>query len=394
MKNQDKDFTRELTIIQKKSKRKEKLSLQTGKIIFVHTFYKQRTKIMNIQTISNQQNIYINNNIKPNFRPAAAPKNAVNFGSSKGEAIIKLLDSSIDTLINGSELNIANKIKFHKVLSKALPEIMVPENYINKGRDSKVYRINDKYVAKIRRGYYANNSVRIYDTTTMPNKQFKQLDCYYGEPVAKVGKVEILRNATPNQNHIYCGAKYHGNGNVALREIEAYETKFLPVCNDVPQESFDSLASNLKKLNGMTKRTLKGTETYVPDIINPNNLLISNNKFALVDKLDTVPYENPNSIYTMLEPLILRLNPDTPVSEKDSLMGMRKNIFKKILIASEKNELPLDSPLKYPYSEWVLQNAVGDNGILSRLQKMRDAKAPLKDRLEEINKNFADMENV
>ena len=349
---------------------------------------------MNIQTISNQQNIYINNNIKSNFRPAASPKNAVNFGSSKGEAIIKLLDSSIDTLINGSELNIANKIKFHKVLSKALPEIMVPENYINKGRDSKVYRINDKYVAKIRRGYYANNSVRIYDTTTMPNKQFKQLDCYYGEPVAKVGKVEILRNATPNQNHIYCGAKYHGNGNVALREIEAYETKFLPVCNDVPQESFDSLASNLKKLNGMTKRTLKGTETYVPDIINPNNLLISNNKFALVDKLDTVPYENPNSIYTMLEPLILRLNPDTPVSEKDSLMGMRKNIFKKILIASEKNELPLDSPLKYPYSEWVLQNAVGDNGILSRLQKMRDAKAPLKDRLEEINKNFADMENV
>jgi hypothetical protein len=143
-------------------------------------------------------------------------------------------------------------MKFHKVLNQALPKIMIPENFINNGRDSKVYRISDKYVAKIKRGYYAKNSVRAYNVTTMPNKQFSQLDCYYGEPVAKVGKVEILKNATPDENHICCGAKYHGNGIVPLKEQEIYEQQVIPACNNVPQESFDTLASNLKKLNSIT----------------------------------------------------------------------------------------------------------------------------------------------
>lgn len=339
---------------------------------------------MNISPIINQQNIRINNN---NTYRNNIQHNTVNFGSSKTEGLMKLLDSSVDALINGSELNIANKIKFHAVLKEALPKIMVPENFINNGRDSKVYRISDKYVAKIRRGYYANNSIRPYNITTMPNKQFSQLECYYGEPVAKIGKVEILKNATPNENHIYCGAKYHGNGNVALKEQEIYEQEFLPVCNNVPQESFDSLASNLKKLNGMTKRNIKGKkETYVPDIINPNNLLISDNKFALVDQLETVPYENPNSVFSMLEPLILRMNPDTPAKANSELTGIRKNILKKILIASEKSELPLDSPIKYPYSEWVLNDLTGKADILTDLGNMRKNKMPINERIEAIKK--------
>ena len=345
---------------------------------------------MNITPLVSQQSIRINNNVTT-YRNENLQHNTINFKSAKSNGIEKLLDLTIDTLISGSELNISNKIKFHKVLNQALPKIMVPENFINNGRDSKVYRISDKYVAKIRRGYYANDSIHAYNITSMPNKQFSQLDCYYGEPVAKVGKVEILKNATPNKNHIYCGAKYHGNGNVPLEEQNIYEQQVIPACNNVPQESYDSLADTLKKLNRITKRNIKGQkETYVPDIINPNNLLISNNKFALVDKLDRVPYENPNSVYSMLEPIILRMNPDTPAKQNDKLTGMRKNILKKILIATEKSELPLDSPLKYPFAEWVLGEITGARGILSDIQKMRNDKLPVEKRIEEITKLLDD----
>lgn len=346
---------------------------------------------MNISPIINQQNIAVNNTTNVSHRPVNSVRsNAVSFGSSKSERALRLLDGTIDTLLNGSEFNIFNKLKFHKILNEALPAIIQPENFINKGRESKVYRISDKYVAKIQRGHYEKDSVHFYDPVTFPSKKFKELDFYYGEPVVRVGKVDILKNATPDEKHVQCGTTFHYSGSVSGEELRRYETEYLPICSKLPQASFDNLARNLMILNNKTARNLKGQKlTYIPDIINPNNLLISGDKFVLVDKLDTVPVKNPNSVFTMLEPLLLRLNPEQTASHSPELEGVRKNIFKKILIAAEKHELPLDSPIKYEFSEWTLSHVVRTDDVLYNMRQMRKDGVPLKERLDVIESALA-----
>lgn len=346
---------------------------------------------MNIISITNNSNFIVNN--KNNNNTAVknfSYNNKINFGSAKSDKAVKLLDSAIDTLIEGSEFNIANKMKFHSILKEAMPSILRPENYINKGRDSKVYRISDKYVAKIRRGYYENNAVGTFSVVSMPNNKFKKLDFYYGEPVAKTGKVEILKNATPTSDNIQCGAHYHTRGNASsVEEIKEYEETFIPKCSEVPQESFDDLAKNIKELNTLTCRNkFLQKRSYVPDIINPNNLIISDNKFILVDELEKVPFKNPNSIYTMLEPILIRLTPETYAPKNPKLLKNRVNIFKKILLASEKHDLPLDSPIKYEFSDWTLGNIMGEYDILDQVKNMRKEGIPKQTRMNAIKTFF------
>ena len=343
---------------------------------------------MNITPIINQQtsinNVGLNKPSVKGVRQFSSKQ--ISFGSSKAENALKLLDETIDTLVHGSEFNIVNKLRFHSMLDAALPALMVPENFINNGRASKVYRISDKYVAKIKRGYYPNNALHAYDTISLPNKKFQGLDFYYGEPVVKTGKIEILRNATPTAYYMCCGTSYRLDGAVGQSELNRYEKEFLPKCSEVPQESYDNLAENLKKLNHMTCRNyLVKKLTYIPDVINPNNLMISDNKFVLVDELEKVPFKNPNSVYTMLDPILLKLNPEKTAEKNNDLMDVRKTILKKILSASEKHTLPLDSPIKYEYSEWALGNIVGPNNLLTDIAKMREQNIPTNERINNIS---------
>ena len=107
--------------------------------------------------VNQQQSLSVNKVNTDRVRSVSVQnKSNISFGSRKTEMMMKALEDSIDTLVNGSEFNVLNKMKFHKLLTKALPDIMVPENYINCGRQSKVYRISDKYVAKVHRGYYSH----------------------------------------------------------------------------------------------------------------------------------------------------------------------------------------------------------------------------------------------
>ena len=120
-------------------------------------------------------------------------------GFNKIKSFSDIMDASIQDFLHAGELNPIARIKFHKILDSALPQIMTPENYLNKGRDSKVFRISDKYVAKIKRGKTEDDAIRIYNVAKAPDKRFNQLGIYYGEPVIRVGNVEILKNATPNE---------------------------------------------------------------------------------------------------------------------------------------------------------------------------------------------------
>lgn len=344
----------------------------------------------------------ITNNITPRITPVNNLNNRkinnqkhnsnVNFTSNKSDAVLQLLDKSIEELISESGSNLRNKIRFNRILNEAIPYIIQPKNYINAGRESKVYRINDKYVAKIRRGFYENDTVSILRGIFVIDKKYAELDAYYGEPLVRNGQIEILKNATPDQNNIACGTSFLHDF-VRTKDIQKYETEFIPTCNSIPQESYDQLATNLRRINQLKGMSITGPVYYTPDVINPNNIIISGNKFKIVDKLEEVKVENPNSLFTMLEPLLLKLNPEQPTMYKESLVEPRKNIFKKCMISAEKVGLPLNSEQKWEFSDFTLIDILGDSYPFNKLAKMRGEKAPLAERLAFIENSVNGMTN-
>ena len=320
----------------------------------------------------------------------------VSFKSSKANKdIIRVLDDSISNIVSSDNISLTAKMKFHKILNKALPEIVSPENFINNGRESKVYRISDNYVVKIKRGIKPTSAIHFIDRTTLPNSKFQNLDFYYGAPIIKLGKAEILKNAS-SSDALCCGIDYNKQFGI-LEEIKKYEDVIIPKTASLPQASYDEFAKGLNDLNRLSSDSLFVKSYYTPDIRNPNNIIISDNKFKLVDKFDKTLYEEPNSVYTMLEPLLIRLSPEKIASYNEQLEPKRIEILKKTLIASEKNNLPLDSLLKYPSSNFVLsdiirlkanKNVQSPGEIIQYLNELRNYDAPLNKRIAFINQSL------
>ena len=330
-----------------------------------------------------------------------------NHTNIKSQNLANMLDRSIMECIEAGPLNFLAKEKFHRIIDKALPQILTPENFLNKGRDSKVYRISDNFVAKVKRGKTPNNAIHFYNTTDKPDSIFYNLKSYYGEPLIKIGNVEILKNATPTSNFVSCGAKLNNKLKVSTKSIEEYEKDVLPLCASLPQESYDNFAKDLARLNNYS--TIGATNPlkskhyirlfglkpsvltiqryhYTPDVINPNNILIADNQFKIVDKLEAVPVKNPNTIYTMLNPLLIKLGPEVEAKPNPELANLRNRIFKKTLIASEKAALPLDTPLKEGFTEWYLGSLVpGYSKVLDTLAQKR-SNTSLDERLQYIDK--------
>ncbi|MCD8377252.1 MAG: hypothetical protein LUB59_00525 [Candidatus Gastranaerophilales bacterium] len=334
------------------------------------------------QALNNNRNMYDNYAANPVF-------------SGKERIPARIIDECIDEVVNANPANIAAKMKFHKVINKASHEIMSPENYMSSGRESKVYRISDRYVLKARRGKTAGNAVHFWNVTTAPDKKFNKLSCYYGEPLVKLGNIEILKNAAPNTDSIQCGIPFvAGNNYVHMaEECKKYKKNYIPRAASLPQSSYDEFANDLKILNGM-KGGIPGKRVYyAPDVINPNNVLIVDDRIRIVDKLETTSIPNPNSLYTMLDPLLIRFMPEKYAEADASITGDRIQIFKKCLIAGEKSNLPLDLLLP-PYmedykinSKWALSQILPATAsdAISNLKKMRKIYSPIRSRIEYIN---------
>lgn len=312
-------------------------------------------------------------------------------GFDKVKTFSEIMDDSIEEFLHAGEMNPIARVRFHKVLNKALPQIMSPENYLNKGRDSKVFRISDKYVAKITRGKTEDNAIKMYNIAKAPDKRFNRLGIYYGEPIIRVGNVEILKNATPNE-YTPCGMiwlKANGRNTDIQAGANKYKREYLPLCSSQPQEAFDELADGLNKLNKISDGGLFSKKTfYSPDIKNPNNILIADNHFRVVDDLDKTDIPQPNNIYTMLQPLMLRLTPETPVAFEEGLVGDRKNILRKTMLAAEKADLPLNpNPLIDPQAEYLLNNVTDGeySSMIELVGDMRNKGFDKKERLEFIN---------
>lgn len=338
---------------------------------------------MSIQPIINREILMCPSTLKVvHMTPSVLKSDAV---KKTQKVFSDYMDSTIDGFIESGTKNIISRMKFHKILELAMPRVMTPENFINKGRESAVYRISDKYVVKVGNNVKPNKALSVFDVISVKNKKFTEIPIYYGEPVVKTGKIEILKNATPSEDFVTCGTSFVRDMPVPTLEKHKYEKDYLPKCSSLPQVSFDEFAESLQKMNSLKKGKYGA---YTPDVRNPNNILISDNKFKLVDKLETTCEKEPNTLYTMLEPLMLRFNPYHYTDRNSSLTPMRREIFRKSLIASEKHNLPLED--KNSRLENVLNENLELNAklMIKTLSRMRNSDKDLKARVAYINQEL------
>ena len=350
----------------------------------------------------------INSINRTNFKGVEASIKPVHVDAflSRSKGIIDVLDECITKTIRDDSISLTKRFSLAKILKEAIPEISREENLINKGRESKVFRINDNYVAKFQRGQNPEKSISTFDMVYIPDKSFSQLECYYGEPVLKAGGVEILKNAVPNGVSMEVGTKFHYRGYPKAEEIEKYNKEYLPLCASLPQESFDELALCLQQMNGIKrlgfarefpwqKAYVPNIVHYTPDVINPNNILISNGKFRIVDKLDKTSVNKPNTFYTMAEPLLIRYCPEYYAKRDEALLLERQNILQKCIIAAEKAGLSFEpNPLTDEFVDFYLSSLANDgkkcfyHTPVRDIKNMRSNGVPTKQRVEYLKDYF------
>ena len=282
-----------------------------------------------MQIIPNYFNYQVNsyNKMQSNTRRPVFKSNMSDFGKVVNLAFEK---KAITDVIPAD----VNKIIINK-LRLAIEEIINKKNLIGYGFFGEVYKIDEKLVLKIGKGHYYV-AEDIADQAELGKNTFKNLKTYYGEEILKIGNIRILRNTG---SHIPAGAiKSNEKGRLTEAEkVEYYVQKYLPTFSKVPQESYDDVAMDFFKLNQM--RTSNGS-FYEFDSNNPANVLLVGDKLKLVDEIDSSSLENQNSVGKLLEILLNKKDTFDNIDGYGESLNYAQEIFSKVIIATEKANLP------------------------------------------------------
>lgn len=266
---------------------------------------------------------------QPSFQGHAT--NVKRFSNLLDEALINPLKCSPSALEDMSNL-------FKNIFAYVLKS---PEHLINIGRNNNVYLINDRYVLRshyrFNDEYYDYNNIDDFKLISN-NSVTDNLKTYFGAKKAQcAGRgISILRNADPDKTAIPLGCPYERRS--FFYERKDNENKYKESINklsEVPQESFDEVAEDIKNLEGMSP------QQYF-DYENPNNFLLVHNKIKIVDDLESEKDLGQNNLFSMLKALLVNKRPNFPAIYDDNLVPYRQSIFKKSIISGEKYNLSLD----------------------------------------------------
>lgn len=264
----------------------------------------------------------------------------------------------------------------HTLLSGEKPERLIQEfdqilrtkknisSKMGQGKYGEVFRIDDFYVFKT----YFGQDPKIGELKIYKENPFKNLKTYFGKVIAQIGNVEIIKNVTCDTKNFLQMANVKKEGvqafNQSLKEFAA-----------LPQQAFDNLAHDFAKLNEIRK----GNIFYKFDTANPNNFIKVGKEIRIVDDIDWVPCEKPNTFYHLLR-LFLQNNGD---------LQLKKEALKKCALACEKHQLPLDTDYKYlkTYVEELFTNAgLKDNfeQYFQKIMQLRSSEPNKTARLEQV----------
>lgn len=215
------------------------------------------------------------------------------------------------------------------------------ERLLGKGTLGKVFKIDSDYVLKL-----PVWEVGLGDFKLVSSK-FSDLKTYYGDELVSFGQIKILKNVSSSGKHTPVGVPYSFIREHSGKECTAlYEKECFPRLSFLPQEAFDSLASDCAKLNNM--------QGYMFDFKNPNNFVIVGDEIRVVDSIcSTLSYQN-NSITNIMRAFLWAEGVDREAVYSPQLLEPRREILKKIVLAGMKYDLPITSG----GSEYVLEEVL------------------------------------
>lgn len=223
---------------------------------------------------------------------------------------------------------------------------------MGQGKYGEVFRIDDFYVFK---SYFDQQPNP--DKLKLPQSSpFKKLKTYFGSVVARIGNIEIIRNVTKNTKN------FLQMPNVKKEGVQAFN-QALKEFAELPQQAFDNLAHDYDHLNKLRN----GHIFYMFDTANPNNFIKVGKSIRVVDDIDWVPCEKPNTLYHFLKIFL----------QEDGDIALKKQLFKKCILAAEKYQLPMDTDYKYLKShvEELFKNAHLNQTFEQYYQKMTEIRS-------------------
>lgn len=251
----------------------------------------------------------------------------------------------LDVVLQKGYANKKQKISLVNKLQKIIETKLNPHNLIGEGNYGQIYKIDSKYVLK----RITRSITYVHTMNPLKKAVFGNLKTYYGEPVAEFFDIKILKNLSPNKHQIPVGIPKRFSKVYSDQDCKKYyETVYLPLFSSLPQKSFDAIAKDCNTLN----KKKKGGYYYAFDFINPNNIVLTGKTLRIADDITKVSIPNPNSTADLLYVFLQRMSLKSSATYSKQALSYRQELFKKIVLASAKNNLALGN---IPYGAKIWQ---------------------------------------
>lgn len=269
--------------------------------------------------------------------------NTVNIKSyhpSFGKNISTFTKSFDKTRCIGNSASADELLELFKVFKTTQKDIVLSGKQLGKGYKGKVFEIDDKYALKIPVHFIRGANIPVFIEQT-----FNSLKTYFGGKIAIFGDYSILKNVG---EHTPVGIPLTMSNKNSLKECnDYYSNDFLPKFANLPQKAFDNVAKDCCALNALRDDITELDYSF--DYMNPNNFVIKGSKILVLDDLVCAPGAN-NTISDLLKALLLYKEFGTQNERVANNIDNFRKIFKKIVLAGIKNDLPIG----YDKSSFVL----------------------------------------
>lgn len=301
---------------------------------------------------------------------------------------ISKLGHQIDEVLSQKGKNSENVNKLRFMLEDYFLSAINDGEPVGQGFFGRVFTIDDKYVFKCKNGQFpdAENGAFSIKTNDAETQGFLTgLKTYFGGILMQFGDVKILRNVSSDGKHIPVGVPCKMLGKYSKNELEYYYNNiYLPTFANLPQRSFDRVAKDFAYLN---KRS-DAYYGYQFDTNNSNNIVIvGTTTLRIVDDINNVCEPNPNRLCGLLDMFLKKANTGMLAPKSAENRALRFELFKKLILAGEKYELPLTTGREYDNNVWNMVCDFGQSGeeVLYNLNKIRTVTKSIRERLEHVN---------
>lgn len=256
--------------------------------------------------------------------------NSVNFTGYR-----TLLGKKLDEVLRLGNISFEDNEFLVRELKKLLEKRLNQAQNLGEGMSNRVYKIDNKYALRVP----INKTMITDNKVILQERKFNNLKMYYGEPVATIGNIQIMKNASSNGSAIPAGVPKKLPESFDKSDIHGYYSRFyLPLFAGVPQRSYNALARDMKTLASMAENQYA---YFTFDYFNPNNVVLTGKTLKMTDDIDKTIWKSSNTMSDMLNVFLKQVTVGIPATPSSVLTPLRQQIARKVLKAGMKCDLSI-----------------------------------------------------